>query len=218
MCGWIEQCTTNAKVAVLVNGVPTKWIKTKRGLRQGDPLSSYLFLIVAEGLARMTDKAVLNRLLSRVGPVEAAKVFLIQYADDMIFFCEAKKRQVMNLLFVWQVFEWAPGLKINRNKTELFYTGAQADMGERLAVVLGCKLGSLPIRYLGLPLTIGQLRKEDWWTVVEKIEKRIEGWQAKLLSQGGRLILVNSVLSNILLYYLSVFKAPVRCDSKSESL
>ncbi len=90
-CGWIQQCSSNAKVAVLVNGVPTKWIRIKRGLRQSDPLFPYLFLALAEGLARMTEKAVGNRLLQCVGPTENSKVAIIQYADDTIFFCNAKK-------------------------------------------------------------------------------------------------------------------------------
>ncbi len=67
-CGWIDQCLIHAKLAILVNGTPTKWIKADRGLRQGDPLSPYLFLLVAEGLARLTDRAVGNSLLRGVGP------------------------------------------------------------------------------------------------------------------------------------------------------
>ncbi len=121
--GWIDQCTSNAKVAILINGVPSKWIKLHRGLRQGDPLSPFLYLLVAEGLARMIDRAVTNNMLRGVGPSEEAKIAIIQYADDTIFFCDAKVRQVRNLRFVWQLFEWASGLKINRSKSELFYIG-----------------------------------------------------------------------------------------------
>ncbi len=157
----------------------------------------------------MTTKAIQSGLFTGIGPTDDAKVSLIQYADDTIFFCGAKTRQVRNLRFVWHLFEWATGQKINKEKTELFYTGNLEGMGEKLARILGCKVGRLPIRYLGLPLSIGQPRKEDWWTMIDKIEQRIEGWQAKLLSQGGRLVLVNSVLSNIPLYYLSIFRAQV---------
>ncbi len=81
-------------------------------------------------------------------------------------------------------------------------------MGGEFGGYTGCKVGCLPIRYLGLPLMVGHLRKEDWWPIISRVEKRLEGWQAKLLSMGGRLILVNSVLENIPVYYLSIFKAP----------
>ncbi len=217
-CGWIKQCICNAKVAVLVNGVATKWIKTTRGVRQGDPLPPYLFLLVAEGLARMTERAASNGVLRGIGPSASTKVSLIQYADDTFFFCKAERKMVKKLLFIWQLFEWASDLKINRGKTELFYTGGRAQRRERLAAVLGCKVGSLPIRYLGLPLRVGRLQKEDWGPVIFNVEKRVEGWQAKFLSLGGRLTLVNSVLANVPLYYLSIFLAPKWVLKRIESL
>ncbi len=104
-CVWIDKCITNAKVAILENGTPTKWIKTRMGFRQGDPLSPYLFLIVSEGLARLTNKTIQSGLFSGVGSADDAKFFLIQYADDTIFLFETKARHVRNLQFVWQFFE-----------------------------------------------------------------------------------------------------------------
>lgn len=163
---------------------------------------------MVEGLARLTTRAVSNNLLRGVGSTSANKIAIIQYADDTIFFCEAEDRQVRNLRFLWQLFEWASRLKISRSKSELFDLGRGASSGDRLVGIFGCKRGSFPFRYLGLPLSVRQLRKEDWWPIIGKIEKRIEGWQTKLLSQGGRLVLVNSVLSNLPLYYFSVFGAP----------
>ncbi len=77
-CGWIQQCVENAKVAVLVNREPTKWFKSKRGVRQGDLLSPYLFLMVVECLARMMDSAVRNiNLFQGIGPTEDCKISLI---------------------------------------------------------------------------------------------------------------------------------------------
>lgn len=67
-CEWIKKCVCNAKVAILVNGEATNWIKTKREVRQGDPLSPFLFLLVAECLARLTVEAIDNNLLKGVGP------------------------------------------------------------------------------------------------------------------------------------------------------
>ncbi len=205
---WIEQCICNAKVAALVNGTATKWIKTTRGLRQGDPLSPYMFLLVAEALARMTERAAGNGLLQGIGPDCMSKVSLIQYADDTFFFCKAERKMVKNLLFVRQLLAWASGLKITKGKTGLFYTGGRELRNERLANILGCRVGSLPIRYLGLQLKAVCLRRADWRPAISRVEKRLEGSQAKLLSLGERLTLVNSILANIPLYYLSIFKAP----------
>lgn len=209
-CRWVEQCTSNAKIAILVNAHPTSWITAKRGVRRGDPLSPYLFFLVVEGLARMTQRALANKLLTGLGPNEENSIAIIQYANNTFFFCEAKRRQLKNLLFMWQIFEWATGLKINKSKSELFYLGATEGKGKRMAHILGCHLGTLPTRYLGLPLSCKRLSREDWRSIVSKVEKRIQGRQAKLLSQGGRLILVNSVLSNLPLYFFLVFRARSR--------
>ncbi len=138
-------------------------------------MSPFLYLLVAEGLARMIERAISINLLRGVGPTEGTKIVIIQYADDTIFFCEAKVRQVRNLRFACQLFEWASGLKINRNKLELFYLGTRSSRGERLVKILECKVGTFPIGYLGLPLMRGRIRKEDWWSVISKIERRIEG-------------------------------------------
>ncbi len=166
----------------------------------------------------MMGRAERNGLLKGLGPTAESKNSIIQFADDTFFFCEAKSRHVNNLIFIWTLFEWASGMKINRNKTELIYMGRHESRGRRLADTLGCKLGALPMQYLGLPLTDKQLRREDWRLVIGKLEKRIEGWQAKLLSQGGRLVLVNSVLANLPLYHLSLFKAPKWVVKRCESL
>ena len=79
-------------------------------------------------------------------------------------------------------------------------------------------MGSLPICYLGLPLSTGQIRGADWQSVVGKVEQRLEGWKAKVLSKGGRLVLMKSVLSAIPTFYLSVFKIPVSIERKISGL
>ncbi len=159
-----------------------------------------------------------NNLFSGVGPAAEHRVSVIQYADDIIFFCQAKSKEVRNLKILWLLFEWASGLKINRLKSELFYLGSRSGRGARLAELIGCKLGQLPIKYLGLPLSNRNVRKDDWWTVIDKFSTRIGGWQAKLLSQGGRLVLVNLVLTSLPLYFLSVFRAPKWAIKRMEAL
>lgn len=113
-----------------------------------------------------------------------------------------------NLLFIWKLFEWVSGLKINKDKSELFYFGSNPRTGDKLSHIIGCKSGILPFRYLGLPLYNKRLCKDDWALVINHIESRIDGWKTKLLSQGGQLTLVNSVLTNLPLFYLSIFRPP----------
>lgn len=76
-CGWISECICNSKLVVLINGVATKWIKSKRGVRQDDPLYSHLFPLVVEGLTRMTKRAKESNLLKIIGPTRGNSVTLI---------------------------------------------------------------------------------------------------------------------------------------------
>ena len=98
---------------------------------------------------------------------------------------------------------------------------------------LGTPIGTLPMRYLGLPLTKGRMLRTDWIPVIEKVERRLDRWQAKLLVGegggdwcwlgqywqaklllGGGLVLVRSVLAAILIFYLSVYKLPIRVGKR----
>lgn len=141
--------------------INTNWLKVRKGLRQGDPQSPYLFLLVANCLTRLTETARRNNLIRGSGPSDDCQTTIIQYADDTLFFCEPRKQGMHNLRFIWKLYEWAAGLRINMDKSELYYSGPHSHKANRLANILGCKVGTLPFRYLGLPLYNKQLRKED---------------------------------------------------------
>ncbi|OAY74818.1 hypothetical protein ACMD2_16223 [Ananas comosus] len=111
-----------------------------------------------------------------------------------------RSKCMRNLKFLWHLFEWASGMKINREKSELYYLGQKAGKGVRLANILECRTGAFPTNYLGLPLSPRTPSKEAWRGIIQKFHHKIGGWQAKLLFRGGRLILVNAVLTNIPLF------------------
>lgn len=157
---------------MLVNRAATNWIKTKRGVRQGNPLSPYLFLLVAECLARMTEAAKTHNLIGGIGPKDS-RVTLIQFADDTLSFVKRRRNILKNIRFIWSLFEWASGLNANKEKIKLFYMGDTLEKDIRLATYLGCK-GTLPTKYLGLPLSSNAPPKEDWIGIINKIRRRID--------------------------------------------
>jgi len=117
---WIQGCLESASISVLVNESPTDEFKPERGLRQGDPLAPFLFLIVAEGLTGLVRQAVKANLLSglRIGRKEV-EISILQFADDTLFFCKDSFSNVVTLKAILRGFEIASGLKINFQKSKI---------------------------------------------------------------------------------------------------
>ena len=116
---WIQQCFETATVSVLVNGSPTEEFRMQRGLRQGDPLAPFLFLIVAEGLSALMRRAVSEGLFKGVEVGNnGERVACLQYADDTLFMGEASLQNV-TIKSVLRCFELATGLKVNFFKSSL---------------------------------------------------------------------------------------------------
>lgn len=74
--------------------------------------------------------------------------------------------------------------------------------------IFGCHVSDAPFRYLGMPMHHTRIRNKDWNEIEEKFERKMTTWKSKMLSYGGRLNLINSVLSNLFMYMLSFFEIP----------
>jgi hypothetical protein len=107
--------------------------------------------------------------------------------------------------------------KICLSKSEMVPVGEVGDV-EELASILGCGVASLPIKYLGLPLGAKYKDSNMWNNIFEKMEARLAGWKKVCLSKGGRLTLINSTLSNLPTYFLSLFPIPVGVANRLEKL
>ena len=148
-------CLSSAKFLVLVNGVPAGFFPSTKGLRQGDPLSPYLFVMGMEVLDVLIRRAVEGGFLLgcniRGDSRSSLNISLLFFVDDTIVFCEASKKHLTHLSWILLWFEAASGLRINLTKSEIIPVGEVVEI-EELAVELGCRVGSLPSQYLGLPL------------------------------------------------------------------
>ena len=157
--------------SILVNGEPKGEISLIRGIRQGGPLSPYLFLLCSEGLNRMIQRAARDDLiwgfsLCKNGP----KITHIFFADDSLLFCQARMEDLQAIQHILSIYERASGQQINREKTTLFFSKAMAD--DKKGKILNF-LGVLEIKeyekYLGLPAVVGQNKKESLNYIKEKV-------------------------------------------------
>ncbi|WVZ62771.1 LOW QUALITY PROTEIN: hypothetical protein U9M48_012475, partial [Paspalum notatum var. saurae] len=176
--------------AINVNDEVGPYFQTKKGLRQGDPLSPVLFILVADMLATL---------------IKCAKADG-QYADDTILFMDHDLEKACNMKLLLCAFEQLFGLKINFHKSEVFYFGAAQEAKPQYIELFGCNLRSFPMRYLGIPIHYRKLSNADWKN--ERFQKRLNSWKGKHHSTGGRLTLINSVLSSLSMYMMSFFAIP----------
>jgi hypothetical protein len=123
------------------------------------------------------------------------------FVDDTLIFCSAQTEHVCNLRCTFLCLEAASGLRINLGKSEIVPIGEVEDV-DFLAHILGCRLGSLPLTYFGVPLGASFKSISIWNGVLEKVERRLASWQKLYLSKGGRVTLIHSTLSSIPTYYL----------------
>ena len=132
----------------------------------------------------------------------------LQFADDTIIFLEATEDAVKNVKKILLCFEFFSGLSVNCGKSCLYSIGVEEEISERFAGIFGCMKGKIPFKYLGLPIGSDPRRLAVWEPVIERIKNRLSEWKRRSLSFGGRVILINSVLSSLPIYYMSLFKAP----------
>ncbi|KAJ0532538.1 putative RNA-directed DNA polymerase [Helianthus annuus] len=218
-CNWISGILASANSAVLVNGAPTFYFRCEKGMRHGDPLSPFLFLVVMEALSCMfyhaREAGVINGIATpNNGPI----LTHLLYADDAIGMGEWSKVEVVNIVGILRCFFVCSGLKINIEKSNLY--GLGVDMAEIgvMANEVGCKPDSPPFRYLGLKVGANMNRINNWQPVYGIFQARLAKWKSHLLSIGGRVVIIKSVLESLPCYYFSLYKAPKKVISDLEAM
>ncbi|KAJ4810222.1 RNA-directed DNA polymerase (reverse transcriptase)-related family protein [Rhynchospora pubera] len=205
---WIKLLISTASSALLVNNQVGLTFQHHQGLRQGDPLSPFLFIIVADVLAKMCD-AVSTSVPFSISNRLPSPFHILQYADDTLIFSTVKGNAIQALKLTLTMFSLCSGLNLNLSKSTFVPFNLSNQQIEQIKEVLMCDCSNLPLPYLGLPLTACRPSKETYLLLLEKLENKLAGWKNKLLSRAGRLTLVSSILSTILISFMSVFKLPV---------
>ena len=201
-------CVSTASMSILLNGSPLPPFKMEKGLRQGDPLSPYLFILVSEALVHILKKADDMNLIEAVR-IGKAKVSLkhLQFADDTLIFVPKNSMCIKNYFKILDVFALMSGLKLNYSKScFISWNANDHDWARDKASSVGCLHSTCPFTYLGFPLGDHMNRGATWQPVVKKIQNRLASWKSKILSRAGRLTLIKSVLNSLPVYYMSMFK------------
>ena len=174
----IMKCVSTVSYRIKVNGEYTEQIFPQRGLRQGDPLSPYLFILCAEGLSAMLQKAEHEGKIMGVKVCrEAPRINHIFFADDSLVFMRAHRNDVEELKRILHVYEKASGQMINKDKSSiLFSPNTNSHVRWQVKTVLSIGSEASNEKYLGLPISIGKSRRKAFEYIKQRMWTRIQGW------------------------------------------
>ncbi|KAL0405315.1 UNVERIFIED_CONTAM: LINE-1 retrotransposable element O protein [Sesamum latifolium] len=193
---WIKECATTPTFSVCLNGAAHGFFAGARGLRQGDPMSPYLFVLVIE---------VLRMLLQQL--IDQDRDFIFHWnASQMI--CSFVQQSISLFKRGLEMFAALSGLHVSPTKSHLILSKSAQYNRDGLLGVLGFQEGHLPVRYLGLHLIASRLSLSDCKPLLSKIDSRIRDWGGQQLSFAARIQLIKSVIISLNIYWAMAFILP----------
>ncbi|XP_062014693.1 uncharacterized protein LOC133731307 [Rosa rugosa] len=215
---WVDVILASIKsvsYSILINGNPTGFILPTRGIRQGDPLSPYLFILCAEGLSALISSAVQTGTIRGLTMSPSAPtIHHLLFADDSFLFREASIRECQAFKNILSIYARASGQKNNLEKSSVVFSGnVGLQLRTHLASILGVKCVKEHGLYLGLPIHVGHEKTAIFAYLKERLTKKLISWRSKILSAGGKELLIKVVAQALPNYVMNCYLLPKSlCD------
>ncbi|XP_021719185.1 uncharacterized protein LOC110686883 [Chenopodium quinoa] len=184
-------CLSSVSFSILINGIPSNPFPAKKGLRQGDPMYPFIFSIGMEYLSRCLSELQLNLDFNYHPRCEKMGLTHLMFADDLLLFSRADAQSVSLLFQAFSKFSEASGLSANLDKSEVYFGGLLDSEQDEMRDLIGVAPGTIPFKYLGVPLSSKKLTIAQCKPLVDKVTVRINGWSARHLSYAVYLPKVN---------------------------
>ncbi|KAL5563016.1 hypothetical protein UlMin_032763 [Ulmus minor] len=203
---------------MMINGSVFQSFWPARGLRQGDPLSPYLFILCMEILSRLINSKVDNLLIQGFNSARGLPSLQhLFFADDIFLFGKATTFEATQFRSCLDTFCSWSGQSFNSHKSNILFShNTKRDLEEQITGILQFERIPILSHYLGLPLFHGK-RIHDFAFLMDKLDKKLAGWKAKLLSKASRLVLIKSVAQAIPNYVMQSTTIPKSVSEKMDS-
>lgn len=178
------KCISFVRYSIIINGVLEGSIQLKRGIRQGDPLSPYLFILCVEALSSNLMQAEQSGSMRGV-PTSPRGLRLnhLFFADDSLLFCKATTQDWQRLTIILEGYEQALGQRLNRDRTSIFFSrNTRQEVGDLILRLSGVPTTQRYDKYLGLPVLVGKSRIREFQSLTERVRKKVSDWKMKFLS------------------------------------
>ncbi|WMV30238.1 hypothetical protein MTR67_023623 [Solanum verrucosum] len=206
----VRRIMSNNWYYVIINGKRHGCFHSTRGLKQGDPLSPALFILGDEVLSRMLNLLHQNQMykgfqMELKGPL----INHLCFADDIIIFTTGIKQSLQHIMKTISTYEAVSDQLLNKNKSHFMVpSNTSSDIIVMIKETTGFSRKESPINYLGCSLYIGGQRIIYHSELVDKVIKKISGWQSRILSFGGRVTLVKHMLQSIIIHTMAAISCP----------
>ncbi|XP_022568759.2 uncharacterized protein LOC111211768 [Brassica napus] len=215
---FIKLCVSTVTYSFLINGSPRGRVTPSRGIRQGDPLSPYIFILCSEVLSGLCNKAQEDGTLKGVRVRGCPRLNHLLFADDTMFFLRASKESGEALCRLLKRYEEASGQSINTEKSSINFS-RHAPVALKMAVkdALSIQKEGGIGKYLGLPELFGRKKRDLFSSIVDRIKQKACGWSNRFLSTAGKMTMLTSVLSPIPSHAMSCFQLPISLCKRIQS-
>jgi hypothetical protein len=216
----IHAAVSSVKTNVKWNGNRTTFFNPQRGIRQGDPISPYLFVLCMDKLSHLiieeVDKGGWKALKAgRNGPT----ISHLMFADDLLLFGQATDRQMQCVMNILNRFCNLSGQLVSIEKTSvLFSKNVDRVTRQRLLRISGFRETTQLGKYLGVPVTGKAPKRRDYQYLIDQVSTKLTSWKAKHLSFAGRITLAKAVIESIPVFPMMNAAIPKACLNEIQKI